>query len=33
MPTKGGKLELSNRAVEAAGEYMLHETFPELPRD
>ena len=33
MPTKGGKLELSDRAVEAAGEYMLHETFPELPRD
>jgi|GEM_PF-1434323 len=33
MPTKGGKLELSDRVVEAAGEYMLHETFPELPRD
>ena len=33
MPTKGGRLELSDRAVEAAGEYMLHETFPELPRD
>ena len=33
MPTKGGRLELSDRAVEAAGEYMLHETFTELPRD
>jgi len=33
MPTKGGKLELSDRVVEAAGEFMLHETFPELPRD
>lgn len=33
MPTKGGQIELSDRAVEAAGEYMLSETFPELPRD
>jgi len=33
MPAKGGQNELSGRAVEAAGEYMLNETFPELPRD
>ena len=33
MPCKGGQLELSDRAVEAAGEYMLMETFPELLRD
>jgi len=33
MPTKGGQAGLSDRAVEAAGEYMLNETFPELPRD
>ena len=33
MPTKGGHVELSNKAVEAAGEYMLSETFPDLPRD
>lgn len=33
MPAKGGCTELSDRAVEAAGEYMLSITFPELPRD
>ena len=33
MPAKGGQAELSDRAVEAAGEYMLSETFPEMPRD
>lgn len=33
MPAKGGKTELTERAVEAAGEFMLCETFPELPRD
>jgi len=33
MPTKGGEEHLSDRAVEAASEYMLYETFPELPRD
>ena len=33
MPPKGGQSELAERAVEAAGEYMLSETFPELLRD
>ena len=33
MPLKGGQAELSDREVEAAGEYMLSETFSELPRD
>ncbi len=33
MPAKGGHPYLSDRAVQAAGEYMLGETFPELPRD
>lgn len=33
MPAKGGHPYLSDRAVQAAGEYMLCETFPELPRD
>ena len=33
MPCKGGQVELSDRAVEAAGEFMLTETFPELLRD
>ena len=33
MPSKGGQVELSDRAVEAAGEYLLSETFPEMPRD
>jgi cytochrome c5 len=32
MQAKGGA-ELSDRDVEAAGEFMLSETFPELPRD
>jgi cytochrome c5 len=33
MPAKGGHGYLSDRAVEAAGEYMLGVTFPEKPRD
>jgi cytochrome c5 len=33
MPGKGGQPELSDQAVEAAAEYMLGLTFPELPRD
>lgn len=33
MPAKGGQPELTERAVEAAGEFMLCETFPELLRD
>lgn len=33
MPARGGHPYLSDRAVEAAGEYMLSETFPEKPRD
>ena len=33
MPSKGGQQELSDRAVQAAGEYMLSQTFPELPLD
>ena len=33
MPAKGGCSALSEHQVAAAGEYMLSETFPELPRD
>jgi len=33
MPAKGGNADLTDKAVEAAGEYMLNETYPELPRD
>lgn len=33
MPAKGGNPSLSESDVEAAGEYMLTETFPDLPRD
>lgn len=33
MPGKGGQGDLSDEAVEAATEYMLERTFPELPRD
>ncbi len=33
MPAKGGHPYLSDRAVQAAGEYMLGVTFPEKPRD
>lgn len=33
MPPKGGHTYLGDHAVEAAGEYMLNETFPEQPRD
>lgn len=33
MPAKGGHPYLGDRAVEAAGEYMLGVTFPEMPRD
>ena len=30
MPARGGHPDLTDLAVEAAGEYMLGETFPEL---
>jgi cytochrome c5 len=33
MPGKGGQPELTDDAVEAATEYMLGLTFPELPSD
>ena len=33
MPGKGGRTDLSDEAVEAAAEYMLEKTFPELPED
>lgn len=33
MPGKGGQPELSDDSVEAATEYMLGLTFPELPQD
>lgn len=33
MPGKGGQSDLSDEAVEAATEYMLALTFPELLRD
>jgi len=33
MPSKGGQPQLSDKAVQAAGDYMLSETFPELPLD
>lgn len=33
MQAKGGEPGLSDSEVEAAGEFMLSETFPELPRD
>jgi cytochrome c5 len=33
MPGKGGRGDLSDEAVEAAAEYMMQKTFPELPRD
>lgn len=33
MPAKGGHPYLSDRAVQAAGEYMLGVTFPEKPTD
>lgn len=33
MPERGGAPELSDDAVEAAAEYMLSRTFPELPTD
>jgi cytochrome c5 len=33
MPGKGGQGGLSDEAVEAATEYMLEQTFPELPKD
>lgn len=33
MPGKGGQPELTDEAVEAATEFMLGRTFPELPRD
>ena len=33
MPEKGGAPDLTEEAVEAAAEYMLDRTFPELPKD
>jgi cytochrome c5 len=33
MPGKGGQPELSDESVEAAAEYMLGLTYPELPQD
>jgi len=33
MPEKGGHSELTEESVDAAAEYMLGLTFPELPRD
>lgn len=33
MPEMGGAPELTEEAVEAAAEYMLDRTFPELPKD
>jgi cytochrome c5 len=33
MPSRGGDQRLSDYEVEAAAEYMLSETFPELPGD
>jgi len=33
MPAKGSHQELTDRSVEAAGEYMLSVTFPEMPLD
>ena len=33
MPGKGGRGDLSDEAVDAAAEYMLEKTFPELPDD
>ena len=33
MPGKGGRADLSKESVDAALEYMLQKTFPELPRD
>lgn len=33
MPARGGHPEFTDREVEAALEYMLGETFPELPLD
>lgn len=33
MPAKGNRPELTDQAIDAAGEYLLSETFPELPLD
>ena len=33
MPGKGDHEELTDRSVDAAGEYLLSVTFPELPLD
>jgi len=33
MPGKGGQPDLTDEAVEAAAEYMLGLTYPELPQD
>jgi cytochrome c5 len=33
MPGKGGQSDLTDESVEAAAEYMLGLTYPELPKD
>lgn len=33
MPAKGAHLELTDHAIDAASEYLLSVTFPELPLD
>jgi len=33
MPGRGGQSDLTDEAVEAAAEYMLGLTYPELPKD
>jgi len=33
MPGRGGQPDLTDEAVEAAAEYMLGLTYPELPKD
>lgn len=33
MPSRGGRPELTGKDVDAAAEYMLSVTFPELPLD
>ena len=33
MPAKGNHPELTDQAIDAAGEYLLSVTFPELPLD
>ena len=33
MPARGGRLDLSDATIQAAGEYMLSITYPEMPGD